>query len=145
MILPALSRFRNANALLLITGLLGTTLACCTSNVARTPAGKGSSPLSKAVLKCDVQIVAVLANGTTVPKVVKVKKGVQIVIWVADADELQIDFVNANPFPKKVECEKRFCGLILPPNGAYGSYQYRGTVKTNGVTHDLDPDVEIVF
>ena len=101
--------------------------------------------MSKAMLKCDVQIIAVLANGTTIPKVVKVKKDVQIVIWVADADELKIDFVTANPFPRKVECEGRFCGLILPPNGKYGSYQYKGTVKTKGVTHDIDPEVEIVF
>jgi hypothetical protein len=116
---------------------------CCTFTP-RTATGAGTRALTKKDLKCDIQMVYVTRDGHTIPKVVEVIKDVQIVIWVADADELHIDFGAHNPFPKVVDCEGRFCGLIIPPNGAAGTYDYTGYVKTGATQTPLDPQLEVV-
>ena len=117
---------------------------CCSHRgVLRTSTGAGQEPLSKCVLRDDVQIVVVDANGHTLPKTVQVRRGIQVVIWVADADELHLTFAR-NPFPRAVPCEGRFCGLLTPPNGPYDRYEYTGYIVTKGVRHDLDPHLEVV-
>ena len=137
------SGFSRWLALLAIWTLTPILAGCCSQTASRTPSGAGESPLSKCVLRHDVQIVVVDANGHTSPKTVKVSQGVQIVIWAADADELHLTFAK-NPFPKAVDCEGRFCGLLTPANGPYGTYPYTGYLVTKGVRHELDPQLEVV-
>lgn len=134
--------------LVLISAWSLTAAGCCTYG-ARSPSGAAApgTRLSKSDLKCDVQIVAVLFDGTTIPPLVKVRKNVQIVLWVADADSLLVTFDPAdNPFPQpKIPCEGRFCGLLTPPNGSYDhSYKYSVTVTTGQTTKKVDPHLEVV-
>jgi hypothetical protein len=117
---------------------------CCTFTP-RTATGAGVQTLAKKDLKCDIQMVYVTRDGHTFPKEVEVIKDVQIVIWVADGDELHIEWVAENPFPEPMKCNGRFCGLIVPPNGNIGQkYEYKGWVRTGSDQKDLDPKLEVV-
>jgi hypothetical protein len=144
MIVRPLSRHRDVLLLLVILAFALSTLSCCLTGAARTAGGRGAVALNKATLKCDVQIVAVLTDGTTIPETVKLRRGVQIVIWAADADKLEVEFPGgANPFGQPVPCQGRFCGTLVTPNGAPGSYKYTVKVTTNGVVQQKDPHAEI--
>jgi hypothetical protein len=120
---------------------------CCSGMAVRNPGGAaraGDPPLSKKCLLEDVQIIAITANGKTIPKDARARKGVQVVIWVADADTLDIQFPN-NPFPNSVRCSGRFCYSIEPPNGAAGFYDYTGTItRSGGSAMPIDPRIEIM-
>jgi hypothetical protein len=143
MIMRALSRRRDVSMLLLVLGSTLSTLACCSTGSARAPSGRGLSPLNKATVKCDVQVVAVLATGMTFPETVRLRRGVQIVIWAADADKLQIEFpASGNPFGTPIPCSGRFCGTLAPP-GVLGSFKYTVKVTTGEATHTVDPVVII--
>ena len=135
----------------LLCASLVTLGGCCSIGGAarRGPGGgaaEGAGPLGKSALKCDVQMVVVLANGTTVPDRIAVRKDIQIVVWVADARKLDIAFAE-NPFPNPVRCEGgRFCASLLPANGSYKKdYKYTVTVvDARGVSHTNDPHLEVV-
>ena len=141
-------RRQHLVTLMLISTWSLTAAGCCTF-VARSASGaaRPGASLSKANLMCDVQVVAVLSDGTTIPELVKARKNVQIVLWVADADSLLVSFdPNDNPFPTpSIPCQGRFCGLLIPPNGNYNhSYKYSVTVTTGQSTKKVDPHLEVV-
>lgn len=102
-----------------------------------------------------VEVVTVDSlTGTTRPKKVKVKKDVEIVVWVASRvngtdPKLHIDFGSDSPFPELVTCKGgRFCFALVPPNKQTSSdgdniFEYTGTVTVNGQPRPLDPRVEV--
>jgi hypothetical protein len=119
--------------------------ACCSGTGLRTVTGASQAhDLSKKCLIEDVQVIVVMADGKTVPKDARAKKGVQVVVWVADADKLDLQFVS-NPFPNAVTCAGRFCYSIQPPNAPAGFYDYTGTITlSGGGTKPIDPRIEIM-
>jgi len=122
---------------------------CCSSGPTRTPTGAGTQPLSKSNLLCDIQMVAILQDGTTIPPTVQVRANVQAVIWVADADQLTVTFPNGSPYPGQPTCPNtRFCGALVPPtyneDPKKNTYKYSFDLVHNGETKHFDPQLEVV-
>jgi len=81
------------------------------------------------------------------PPTIKVKKKMQVVVWVLEGEgTLNIHFKN-NPFPEPPTCPGgRFCFALKPPaaDKPVGSYPYTATVTVAGQTTSADPNVEVV-
>ncbi len=139
--------FRRAGLAALAAAIVAVGGCCSGATAIRTAGGAtrpGDPPLSKKCLLEDVQIIAITANGKTIPKDARARKGVQVIIWVADADTLDIQFPK-NPFPNAVKCSGRFCYSIEPPNAAAGFYDYTGTItRSGGPPVPIDPRIEIM-
>lgn len=124
-------------------------LSGCTSTASTT------STMSTADLACpakaDIRLVCVRPPGGVDdanfdPPSIRVKKRMQIVVWVLDGEgELKIHFDN-NPFPEQPTCEGRFCFALKPPaaDKPSGHYPYTATVTVAGQTTSADPNVEVV-
>lgn len=126
-------------------GILGNGACCCTNTGIRTAAGGSQAgDLSKGCLLDDVQLIVITADGKTWPKQAKVRKGIQVVVWVADADALDIQWTSQNPFPVPPQCAGRFCYSIQPPNGTIGPYDYKGTITRGATSTVIDPRIEIM-
>ncbi|MGH9369437.1 MAG: hypothetical protein ACRD3M_17420 [Thermoanaerobaculia bacterium] len=121
--------------------ILALVLAGCAK--APPPGGASLDPEIERV-KDHVKRVVIDANGTAHPDPVQVKQNVEIVVWVARKGELKIEFPNGNPFSQPMACAGRFCGLLLPPNGAPGPYDYTASVTDGGTTQTADPKLEVV-
>lgn len=112
--------------------------------VAALAACAGTPPPQGNPAKEKVKVVVINPDGTADPDPVKLKKNVDIVVWVAEGGNLHIEFVGENPFSKDIPCEGSFCGLLLPPSGAEKSYPYRATITKGGTTRTADPQLEVV-
>jgi hypothetical protein len=123
---------------LTILGLFG-----CKSTTSMTDLGCAA--------KLDVRVVCVRPPGGTSdanfdPPTIKVRKKLQIVVWVLEGEgTLDIQFAN-NPFPAPPVCEGRFCVALKPPaaDKPSGLYPYTATVTVAGQTTAADPNVEVV-
>ena len=102
--------------------------------------------------KADVRLVSVTPPGGANdanfdPPTIKVKKRMQVVVWVLQGEgTLNIHFEN-NPFPEPPTCPGgRFCFALKPPaaDKPVGSYPYTATVTVAGQTTSADPNVEVV-
>lgn len=141
-----------------VFGIIATMIslgACCANYEAGAEAARAkrfaqSVSRSKHCLMKDVQVVVVFANGTTWPDPVKVKKDVQIVVWVGENAALNVSFPNSpHPFPEPVMCRTteggRFCVALLPPKdynaGGNNTYPYSVGFATTAAS---DPNLEVV-
>ncbi len=117
--------------------------ACCTPGT-RAPSGASAgSPLGKKELRCDVQIIYITADGKTYPKLARIYPN-QVVVWVADADALTIQWKAENPFPKLPQASGRFVYSIDMPTGKPGEYEYNGEIVRGGKHIIIDPRIEIM-
>lgn len=99
-----------------------------------------------AALRGHVKRVVVDESNNAHPDKVLVKKNVEIVTWVTKPGyTLEISFPE-NPFaPEVVRCVGSFCGVLVPPSGAYKEYPYAATVtKPDGTSKKMDPRLEVV-
>jgi len=95
--------------------------------------------------KVKVKRVCIDDQGNADPDPVKVKKKVEIVVWIApEGMNLQISFPE-NPFPQPVICPgANFCASLLPPAGVEKTYSYTATVTTAAASKTSDPRLEVV-
>lgn len=129
----------------------------CTSTTTTTPATTTTTtpvpppPPPEWGAKMDVRVVSVKPPGGSSdanfdPATIKVRKRMQIVVWVLEVEgSLQIQFANS-PFPAPPICEGRFCVALKPPGAEKpsGLYPYTATVTVAGQTTSADPNVEVV-
>ena len=131
-----LGQLRILAASLLLAG------ACCTPGT-RGPTGASTgAPLGKN-LRCDVQVIYITADGKTYPKLAQIFPH-QVVVWVADADALTIQWKAENPFPKLPQASGRFVYSIDMPTGKAGTYDYSGEIVRGGKHIVIDPRIEIM-
>jgi hypothetical protein len=114
------------------------------------PSGSGGTTSPEdpfAGVKEQILRVAIDTEQAAHPDPVKVKKKVEIVVWVApEGTKLKIDFPE-NPFPQPVICPGgRFCASLLPPTetAAEKTYSYTASLQTSSGTTTVDPKLEVV-
>jgi hypothetical protein len=89
----------------------------------------------------DVAFAVVDSDGRVYPKTLYVKKDVHTIVWIADADVLQI---NADATPLKVECGGTPICVARMPANASGPFEYSGNVTHGTTTAQLDPHLIVV-
>jgi hypothetical protein len=121
---------------------------CVVSALLALPAfAAGPTPTPVPSLKTKVQVVEVIKEGSTIrvdPDRVKLKRKIDIVVWVTNGLDLRVEFKKTNPAPGNpftdLTCRGRFCAVLNPPDVEPNSFRYSVTV--DGQT--LDPTVEVV-
>ena len=125
--------------------------ACCSAGSGARALGGAARPgdaaLGKGALLCDVRVIALTADKNAHPDPQRVRRGIQVVVWVADTDNLTVTFPGENPFAQQPTCGGRFCYSIVTPSAdaAIKQYDYQVTLARNGGKPViLDPRIEIM-
>lgn len=88
----------------------------------------------------DVAFALVDSDGHVYPKTIIVTQNVHSIVWLSDAEVLQI---NPGTAPVTVECVGPICTARLPA-ATLGHFEYTGNVTSGKTTKNLDPHLEVV-
>lgn len=88
----------------------------------------------------DVAFAVVDSDGHVYPKTLIVAQNIHSIVWLADADVLQI---NPGTAPLTVDCAGPICKARMPAS-TLGQFEYTGNVTVGKTTKDLDPHLEVV-
>ena len=127
---------------LLVPLLLLPLAGCCTS-----PLGSAIQTVKNQLKASDVALILLDTDMSRFPDTLIVRSKVHVVVWIAEADELQIEFKDPTQTGgvKNAPCSKNLCyfGPFDLPSGT--QVKYKATLKCKSKDPVvIDPMVEIV-
>jgi hypothetical protein len=106
------------------------------------PALKQAKDLLDANQGSEAVVVIVMPDTKTYPEHVIIQKSNHVIVWLALADRLDVDFKGSTLVSTK--CKDAICWTTISPNQEASDIPYGVTVTTKGVPVSRDPHLEIV-